>query len=254
MYRRIKAQALVASLCTSVSMAAAQAADISSPLPDISANLFDPNAAIKPSSGFYFGGRSRISALDDTSFTTGGDQASVDYGVGFSGGAVLGYMFAPPRNMVGGRVELEASFSDTSVDQLTINGDTRTEEDSTGSFSTITGYASGFVDFHLGNSPRFSGTTVGRLTPFVGAGIGYSQVSLDGVGSFTDGLLIDDSTDALTYHLSAGVAIALKEKTSIELGYRYEEFLDAEFEAVDGSLSTQDIGRQSFTFGLRRRF
>ncbi len=237
-----------------LSVSNATAADILSPLSDVSSRLLEPNSAIQPSSGFYFGGRSRISVLDDTSFVTGGSNASVDYEIGFSGGVALGYAFVPQNSIIGGRIELEANYFDTSVDQLTINGVTRADEDSTGSLSAITGYASGYVDLNLGNTQRYSGTVIGRLTPFVGAGIGYSDVSFNEIGSFTDGLLINDSTGAPAYHLSVGVAVALREKTSIEFGYRYEEIIEAEFEALDGTTSVQDIARQSFTFGLRRRF
>ena len=242
------------SLFALASIPAAKAADIGETISNMTAGIVDPVEDTEAKSGLYFGGRSRIMALDDTSFDTRAGGNVADYDVGFSGSVLAGYAFAPAGSAVGIRAELEANYFDADINQLTVNGITRTEQDSTGSLQAITGYVSGFVDLNLGHSERFSGSVIGRLSPFIGAGIGYSHVTMSEQGSFTDGLLIDDSDDAMAYHLSAGVGFALREKTTVEIGYRYEEIMDAEFTALDGTVSTSDISRQSVTIGLRRRF
>ena len=163
----------------------------------------------------------------DVTLTGGGYESDeLPFDTGFSVGGALGYM------MNKFRVEGEISYLKSNIDSLSdsdrivsINGD----------ISALTFLANGYFDF-------FSGRV---LTPYLTAGIGYSNVEID---------LDDKSNDdnLLTYQLGIGVGYAISEKLSVDFRYRYVGFQNFEYsEAGTGSLDA-DIASYTVMVGLRK--
>ena len=186
-------------------------------------SLFEPVDTVQRGGQVYFGSRLRISEFDDTAvgYQVPGaqpDEAISAYDVGIGSALTLGYATGPMMGPVGGRVEAELGMFSSSVSEITVGGVTRSEDDSVGSISGFTGYVSGYADAHLG-----------RFMPFVGGGVGVASLELSDQGSFTDDLIVDDTSTALAAHLSAGIGFAVTQRNTFEIGYRHEFFSDAEF-------------------------
>ena len=101
----------------------------------------------------------------------------------------------------------------------------------------------------FGNAPWLA-----RLSPYVGGGIGISQVTLRRQGISATGVVMDGSDTRLTWQLSAGVSYAIFDKTAFELGYRHMRTSGLEFEARDGTVSKTDLVNNMVTVGIRRSF
>ena len=97
----------------------------------------------------------------------------------------------------------------------------------------LAGLANAYYDFDTGT----------KLRPFVGAGIGIGQVKLD------DGRAGDDDDTGFAYQLQTGVAYAINDKLSAQIGYRYLGVNNVEIgsgaQAVRG-----DYHDQAVTMGL----
>jgi opacity protein-like surface antigen len=208
-------------------------------------------------SGFYVGTRNGFGVADDTRFNVGGGGVRVtnQYELGFSNGLMAGYNFGPVLGGVGLRGELELSRSQFSIDTHKVNGAKVADDDSFGELRAFTGFANVFVDFNLG---RMTGAApdsfMNRITPYVGGGIGYSQVELRKMGVSATGVLMNDSDEQFAYNLSVGVGFEAFERTTLELGYRYMAAPELKFTARDGARTKTDLSANMFTVGMRRQF
>jgi opacity protein-like surface antigen len=205
--------------------------------------------------GFYIGGRQGLSFSDGTSFATDGGSTGfqTEYSFGRQFGAVAGYSFGPLFGPVSPRFEIEGSYGEFSVDEHTVNGLVVGSTDSFGDLTQITGLANVFLDFNLGQT-GFGSEFMSRLTPFIGVGVGYSEVELSRQGVSATGVVIDGRDAGMTWQVSAGVSYLIWEKTQIELGYRHMRTEDLEFTSEDGTVSSTDVINNLVTLGLRRSF
>ncbi|WP_411818886.1 P44/Msp2 family outer membrane protein [Hyphococcus formosus] len=115
--------------------------------------------------------------------------------------------------------------------------------DGQGDVSTIYVMANALVDVELG----------GRLTPYIGGGVGVGFVDVDYSPSAVG--IIQDKSTAFAYQAMAGVAYAVAPSVDVTLGYRYRATTDVSVEAdlfsadfdVENSASIIEAGLR-FTF------
>lgn len=93
----------------------------------------------------------------------------------------------------------------------------------------------------------------GRISPYVGAGLGYSDVSVQyspsGVG------IIDDSKGKFAYQLKAGATLAVSERIDLygEAAYRATDDVKLENTLFPGTLNIENT-QTVFSVGARYRF
>ena len=166
-----------------------------------------------------------VSGYDFFNNVTFNDKVSFDTGI-YTGGTV-GYDFGFVR------LEGELSYRYADLDTITFagGGSFNASEGGVGVFATMFNV---FFDMH--NSTRF--------TPYLGGGIGFAGIYLDdtyGCGPQGCGLLYGYSDDTVfATQVGAGVDIAINNRYSIDLGYRY-------FIAEEAQLDS-DIGTNNFQF------
>jgi opacity protein-like surface antigen len=212
-------------------------------------------------SGFYFGGRQGIGSAKDTRFSTddGDTSFKTKYDPVLRSGLVLGYSFGPILGALTPRVELEGGYSNVSVKSHSVTqGGISLAPGSTDSFGDLrstTGLVNGYLDLNLG---QVSGVRpdhlLWRIKPFIGAGIGVSQVTLRRQGITDTGVVMDASDTRMTWHVSAGVGYQLWENITVELGVRHIRTEGLSFTARDGTTSKTDAINNLVTFGIRRSF
>jgi len=110
-----------------------------------------------------------------------------------------------------------------------------------GSLETETFFLNGFYDFH--NSTDF--------TPFIGAGIGYSNIDVDYKPSNVK--IINDDDDVVSYQISGGVSYAFNEFFHVVGSVRYRTSDDA---SVNSSLlpAKFDIENESMMYDIGVRY
>ena len=101
------------------------------------------------------------------------------------------------------RTEVELSYQENSTDDLDVDGE---NIDVDGDIAETTLMLNVFYDFNDFDM---------YLKPFVGAGVGYSNIELDldDIGSEDD--------DVFSYQLSVGTAIALSPRKRVDIQFRY---------------------------------
>ena len=150
--------------------------------------------------GFYAGIQGGVVMLEDAE----ADPAKSEMKTGYVLSGLAGYDFGAFR------LEGEIAYRENDIDKVTIlNSDT----DSSGDVSAWAFMVNGYFDFE--NSTAF--------TPYIGAGIGYARVEVEGKADygFLARVTWDDDDSGLAYQLMAGVAWALSDTLALDLSYRY---------------------------------
>jgi opacity protein-like surface antigen len=239
-------------------ISAAKAADIAKPA--ARSQVFAPQP-IANSGGFYIGGRQGIGTTSNTRFATddGDTMFKSQYGLGLRGGAVIGYSFGPVLGFVSPRIELEADYSSLSVKKHTVTqGGVNISPGGTDSFGDVrstTGLVNGFLDINMGQiAGARPDSMLWRIKPFVGGGIGMSQVKLSRQGITDTGVVMDGSSTKMTWHASAGIGYQVWDNVTVEVGYRHMRTEGLPFTARDGTSSKTDLVNNLLTIGVRRSF
>lgn len=107
------------------------------------------------------------------------------------------------------------------------------DSDGGGDLKTTAAFLNGYYDFNPG----------GVWRPYVGAGLGYGSVELDGGG-------VDDDDAGLAYQFKAGLARPLGQRAIGEIGYRYVTVSEVELGAGASRLDG-DFSSHAVTVGLR---
>lgn len=173
------------------------------------------DASDPTTSSFYAVGRGAASFARDTQFGVGAlGIATVenDYSTGYM--ALLGIGYSGGNGI---RAELDVSYTSTDISFHTANLQDGTQAtfgpaDSFGKASSFAVMASGYYDIDFGT----------RLTPFVGAGIGYGRVDADGFGVTGIPNALDDADWGVAYQFTAGATIDVMQDVAFEVGYRYQ--------------------------------
>lgn len=183
--------------------------------------------------GPYVSGQVGATWLDDAdiSISGAGSVAETSFDMGFNIGVAGGYDFGPAR------VEGELTYRLNDIDEYSAPGFGTFSAD--GDVSALSLLANGFWDIPTG----------GPVTPYLGAGIGVAQVSMDDP-SFP----IDDDDTVFAYQLAAGVAFDLTPTLALDLGYRYFATTDPEFTDDFGDSFETEYMSHNLNLGLRYQF
>jgi opacity protein-like surface antigen len=182
----------------------------------------------------YLGLEGGAVALDDITFS--GTTIEFDGGAAF--GLVGGVDFSGPR------LEAELVYRSNDVDRVVQLG---LASPASGEVTTTSLMFNGYYDF----------VTLKPLTPYVGAGLGITNLDFDDVAApgffLTSG---DDNDDSgFAFQLAAGVAWQAIDRLTIDLGYRY--FVTEEIEFVDrltGRIDEDRYVAHTFLLGVRAGF
>lgn len=189
------------------------------------------SAAAPGRPGPYFSGFLGVSIFEDINLSSYDYQYSDSFDeelefdpgilIGGTGGYDFGFM----------RVEGELSYRGAEIDSIKSESNNYTVHDVDGDFGVFAGMINVFFDLH-NDSP---------ITPYLGGGIGAATLYLsDTDGYVTSGnntyyrRLYRDSDDTVfAYQLGGGVDIALNNRFSIDVGYRYFKTDNAHLDSYD---------------------
>jgi len=161
--------------------------------------------------------------------------------VGLRGGA--GYDVDIPETNFGYRVELEGGYQQSEVDSHDVAG-LGNSGTAFGDTSVKYGFVNAYADF----------TVLPNVDLFAGGGAGVGEVRFDAHGTGATGRVLNDKASAWGYHLDAGASYAVSENVSVETMYRWQNFVDADLRAADGSDTNLDLESHNLYAGLRYKF
>jgi outer membrane autotransporter protein len=188
----------------------------------------------------YFSGNIGAGLLRDSRLTDDVDAPGLELGVGFD----TGYVFsaAVGRAFPGFRGELELSYQENDVGNFSLDGITvdAAAVGISGDTSVLTGMINGYYDLDMGTA----------LTPYISAGVGYSDVDFTftiddpDVGTISE----DDSDSAISFQIGVGAGYQISDNMVFDLRYRYFT-ADPKFGTTSSSFKNH-----IFTGGLRINF
>ena len=111
-----------------------------------------------------------------------------------------------------------------------------------GDISTFYGFINAYYDI----------ITWGRVTPYVGGGIGFANHRINNI-SLPATVSEGDSTD-FAWNLQGGIEVAVTETVSLDVGYRYTDWGDAESGFDPDQLNVDGISSHDIRVGLRWSF
>lgn len=178
--------------------------------------------------GTSFATDTTVSGFDNSTVpgTSFSDQVSFDPGVyvGGTGGYDFGFL----------RLEGELSYRHAGLDTVTENGVRFRNVD--GDLGVFAGMFNAFFDLH---NPS-------RVTPYLGGGIGFATVHISDTTAFTNTgkvFLYDNSSDTVfAYQVGAGMDIAITNRYSVDVGYRYFKTEKAQ---LDGDFISSELRFES---------
>lgn len=216
----------------------------------VSVLALTPSIAMAQEMGrIYMEGRGGVTFLTDADNTGGGINIKSSHDVGPNVAAAVGY-----SDPSGFRGELELSYRENEIDDLTIRDDGGIGVAlGVGSLNGFGFSASGDVSIFtaMGNL-YYDFPTTGPWKPFVGGGIGVAEVSVDASALGVE--IVDDSDTVVAYQVGAGIAYELTPLWSFTVAYRYlattdPRLTDAVGESFDSEYSSHNVmGGIRFTF------
>jgi len=169
--------------------------------------------------GFYLSGSGGVGIVSDLEFDLGANDVNIEFDTGFGFQGAVGY-----RINKAWRVELEGSYLSADVDTASFGTSAATTLDG---YTAISGSLNAYLDF--GN---------GTFSPYVGGGLGISQITLDEI-TFANGTTlqeIDDTT--LTGQLMLGLGYKIDTNLRITAEYRFKYLGDIEL--TNGATTADD--------------
>lgn len=162
-------------------------------------------------------------------------KGEVDFDNGFGYQAGVGYDF--------GKTRLEVGYSQHQgdIDEATEDSGATTTVDGDGSLQSI--MLSVYRDF-----PSESG----KLSPYIGAGIGTTNVKADDI-TVAGTIYGDDDENAFSYQLKAGVSYDMSEKTDVYAEVTYLNVGEVELEKAGNKVDVDTSSVGLFT-GIRYQF
>ncbi|NNG04365.1 MAG: porin family protein [Inquilinus sp.] len=132
--------------------------------------------------------------------------SDIDFDLGYTGSAAIGYNWFFPENVADFRMELEAVYHNTEPNSLgTFPLDGRAE--------LYGGMVNAYFDFR----------TIWVAVPYVGGGIGWVQVNYEDDGSGGAFATFDDDDTVFAYQAMAGFTKYLNDHLAVGVEYRYFE-------------------------------
>jgi OOP family OmpA-OmpF porin len=164
-----------------------------------------------------------------------------DYSIGYTAGGALGYELP----VLPVRLEAEVMYRRNDLDQISDSSGTilpgTGKFTGNGSVSVLSAMANGYV---------FLPVAFG-FEPYVGAGVGYALLDVNGLSS-AGVSLVDDTVDAYAYQAIAGIEFDFI-PGPIDLGLEYRYFALSK-ERVSGSAGSFDFNYQSHSIMARLRY
>jgi opacity protein-like surface antigen len=154
---------------------------------------------------------------------------SADGKRGFLGEAGFGY------NLGGFRIEATGGYARNAIDRKTPAK--AAAFDAGGSIKKLDFMLNGYVDL----------IPDGPITPYVGVGAGIARITtkLERTAGLTGGTRLNDNDWGFAYQGSAGVAVKVGEKATIDLGVRHERVSGIRLDGQTGTASTPRTFRTS---------
>ncbi len=168
---------------------------------------------------------------------------------GYNLGFAIGRRFGDLGNGVGLRGEIELSFSENDADGFNFTGNgPGAEANPGGDISSTNLFANVYADFDTG----------GRVTPYLGGGIGVSFVDQSLVYGPTSNVRIDGSDEVFALQLIAGASVDVSESAELFGDVRYIQAYDvAGTRTVNGAAPasvSDDLSSVALNVGLRFNF
>lgn len=190
---------------------------------------------------WYLGLTGGMTFLNDADIE-GGNTGEVQFDEGAFGAVSLGYMLPvhmqPFSNM---RAELEFGYRTNSIDTVQLGNAAATT--SGGKAQVLSYMGNVYYDFN----------NTSRVTPYIGAGAGVADVSLDNQGVLG---LTDESDVAFAYQFMAGLSYAPTTLPMTEwgIGYRYFAVEGPAFKSGATSIKLDDLSSHGAEVGAKFRF
>ena len=220
----------------------------------IAAGLGCATSVADAAEGWYVSGQAGASYLsdadlDDPTGTLVEPDTDFDFDIGFSVAGAIGYAFI--NNF---RVEAEVNYAKHDIAQFTIpcvgfclelfeSGEARTIIEGDGDVTAVGFMANAFYDIDTG----------GRWRPYLGGGVGISNISVSDV-AISGVPLADDDDTVFAFQLGAGIGYEVTPTTTLSLDYRFFSTADPDFIAVDGTPFGSEYHRHDIRAGVRFSF
>ncbi|MEO1424767.1 MAG: outer membrane beta-barrel protein, partial [Pseudomonadota bacterium] len=104
--------------------------------------------------------------------------------------------------------------------------------------------------------PAFTGTPYDWITPYVGAGLGYTWVDFDGytADAVAPANALDDETAGFGAQIILGMSWRLQQNLDLTADYRYFTAPELDVRANGDESSSIDYNLNTINVGLRSRF
>ena len=167
--------------------------------------------------GPYFSGNIGAAFLTDSDISGGGVDGELRFDTGFVVAGAVG------TSIDSFRIEGEVSYQSNDTDEVKIDG--LGSGDIDGDVTALSLLLNGYYDFNNGSA----------ITPYLTAGIGYSnvEIDLDDLGDENDGVF--------AYQFGAGFGFAATDNVTIDAKYRYFATEDPDFDGVDAEVASHNI-------------
>lgn len=171
-----------------------------------SAVMSAPNIASAEKYFSIFGGYTDADNLD---FQVAPGTVSSEFDSGYGFGLAVGKRLGDPGASNRWRLEGELAYRSNDIKSHKLDG-----ADLEGAFGEITSRSlmvNALIDFNAQSS----------FSPYIGAGLGFADVSADGFGVSAIQDVLDDGETVLAYQLIAGAGYDVSPNTELFLEYRY---------------------------------
>lgn len=167
------------------------------------------------------------------------DQLGIPFSTDYDTGFIVSGSLGTQSKVI--RLEAELVYFENDYDSISVLGSSAPLD---GDVSFFGGLVNIFYDFETGSPWR----------PFVGAGAGYAQVSINDASTL--GIPFADDDDAVfAYQFKLGLAYQYNAATDFLINYRYLGTEDLEFSDAFGfPFSADGIQNHSIQAGVRFRF
>ena len=182
-------------------------------------------------SGFYIDLGAGGLILSDSNISGGGIDTDAEFDPGYAARSAVGYAYDG-----GWRAEIEVGYRENGVDTIGSSA-------GSGDSSALSGMINGYYDFRS-DSP---------LTPYVGVGLGLTQVEADGY-SPVSGSSIDDDDVAFSYQGIVGASWAVGDALALTADYRYLATDDVSLSTASGTGVDTEYRSHAVFIGLRISF
>jgi opacity protein-like surface antigen len=188
---------------------------------------------------WYFGALTSYSDTDDTDFETAVGTVTTTFDSDMSYALIFG------RQLQKVRVEGELFFREADVEDHLLAGTALPE--STGEASGTSLMANVLYDFNR----------EGTVSPYIGAGLGYTDVDFENFGVGPIPSVLEDSDSSFAYQLLLGLGFNVNEQWTVFLDYRWfaADDLSVTVSPAAGATATDiDYEVQDLSIGFRVAF